>query len=324
MKLQQLLYIWEVSRHDLNISSTAQSLYTSQPGISKQIRLLEDELGVEIFARSGKHLTYVTPAGEVILEIASDVLRQVNKIKQIAQEFNNERKGSFSIATTHNQARYVLPEIVSQFIERYPDVSLNMHQGSPIQVAELAAEGSVDFVVSSEALDLFSDLVVMPCYKWNRAIIVPKSHPLTQLSRLTLSDLAANDLITYIYGVTGRSRIDETFMNAGLEPKIVFTASDADVIKTYVRLGLGVGIISSMSFKPEDDDDLVMIPADHLFEPSITKIGCRRGTFIRGFMLEFLQVFAPHLTEEVVTRSFNASSRLEVEQIFQNIELPSR
>ena len=183
MKLQQLRYIWEVAHHDLNVSATAQSLFTSQPGISKQIRLLEDELGVEVFARSGKHLTHVTPAGEAILEAAGEVLRKVESIKQVAQEYSNEKKGSLSIATTHTQARYALPATISAFIERYPEVSLHMHQGTPMQISEMAADGTVDFAIATEALELFSDLIMMPCYRWNRCILVPRDHPLAQLSQ---------------------------------------------------------------------------------------------------------------------------------------------
>jgi LysR family cys regulon transcriptional activator len=183
MKLQQLRYIWEVAHHDLNVSATAQSLYTSQPGISKQIRLLEDELGVEVFARSGKHLTRVTPAGETILKTAGEILRKVESIKQVAQEFSNEQKGSLSVATTHTQARYVLPNTIASFIDKFPDVSLHMHQGTPMQIAELAADGTVDFAIATEALDLFADLVMMPCYRWNRCVLVPKDHPLAKIEK---------------------------------------------------------------------------------------------------------------------------------------------
>ena len=182
MKLQQLRYIWEVAHHDLNVSATAQSLYTSQPGISKQIRLLEDELGVEVFARSGKHLTRVTPAGERIITTAGEILRKVESIKQIAQEFSNEKKGTLSIATTHTQARYALPPVISAFIKQYPDVALHMHQGTPTQIAEMAADGSVDFAIATEGLELFNDLIMMPCYRWNRCVVVPQGHPLTKLS----------------------------------------------------------------------------------------------------------------------------------------------
>ncbi|HEY9033513.1 MAG TPA: HTH-type transcriptional regulator CysB [Pseudomonadales bacterium] len=322
MKLQQLRYIWEVARHDLNVSATAQSLYTSQPGISKQIRLLEDELGVEIFARSGKHLTRVTPAGEAILNTVGEILRKVESIRQVAQEFSNDKKGSLSIATTHTQARYALPPVISAFIEKYPDVSLHMHQGTPMQISELAADGTVDFAIATEALELFSDLVMMPCYKWNRSIIVPKDHPLTRVAELTLEDVARYPIVTYVFGFTGRSRLDEAFLNRGLAPKVVFTAADADVIKTYVRLNLGIGIIASMAYSPELDSDLVALSAAHLFSPSITKIGFRRGTFLRGFMYEFIHLFAPHLDRELIDKAYQCSSKMELDELFAPIEIP--
>lgn len=323
MKLQQLRYIWEVAHHDLNVSATAQSLYTSQPGISKQIRLLEDELGIEIFSRSGKHLTRITPAGEVILRTAGEILRKVESIKQVAQEFSNEKKGSLSIATTHTQARYALPPVIKAFIQKYPDVALHMHQGTPMQISEMAADGSVDFAIATEALELFSDLIMLPCYRWNRCILVPRNHPLCQLSELTLEDVAKHPIVTYVFGFTGRSKLDEAFMERGLAPRVVFTAADADVIKTYVRLGLGIGIVAEMAYDREDDDDLVALKASHLFKPSITKIGFRRGTFLRGFMYEFVQQFAPHLTKELVSQAFELTSKLELEELFAGIELPT-
>ena len=323
MKLQQLRYIWEVAHHDLNVSATAQSLYTSQPGISKQIRLLEDELGVEVFARSGKHLTRITPAGEKIIETAGEILRKVESIKQVAQEFSDERKGSLSIATTHTQARYALPDIINKFITQYPDVSLHMHQGTPIQIAEMAADGTVDFAIATEALELFNDLVMMPCYRWNRCVLVPKGHPLTQVSELTLQDVARYPLVTYVFGFTGRSKLDEAFMNEGLSPRVVFTATDADVIKTYVRMNLGVGIIAGMAYDPELDSDLVPLNASHLFEPSITKIGFRRGTFLRGFMYDFIQQFAPHLTKEIVQDAISRHHKTEVDELFSSVQLPT-
>jgi LysR family cys regulon transcriptional activator len=322
MKLQQLRYIWEVAHHDLNVSATAQSLYTSQPGISKQIRLLEDELGVEIFSRSGKHLTRVTPAGEAILKTAGEILRKVESIKQVAQEFSNEKKGSLSIATTHTQARYALPDTIQSFIERYPEVSLHMHQGTPMQISELAADGTVDFAIATEAMELFSDLIMMPCYRWDRAIIVPKDHPLAQISTLTLEDVAAHPIVTYVFGFTGRSKLDEAFIDKGLAPKVVFTAADADVIKTYVRLGLGIGIVAKMAYDHELDSDLVALDASHLFESSVTKIGFRRGTFLRGFMFEFIQQFAPHLTKEVVEEAYQRHTKQELDELFNHIELP--
>lgn len=322
MKLQQLRYIWEVAHHDLNVSATAQSLFTSQPGISKQIRLLEDELGVEIFSRSGKHLTRITPAGEAILKSSGEILRKVESIKQVAQEFSNEKKGSLSLATTHTQARYALPEVIGTFIKQYPDVSLHMHQGTPMQISEMAADGTVDFAVATEALELFSDLIMMPCYKWNRCIVVPKNHPLCQLSELSLEDVAKHPIVTYVFGFTGRSKLDEAFIDKGLAPKVVFTAADADVIKTYVRLGLGIGIIAKMAYDPEVDTDLVALDASHLFEASTTKIGFRRGTFLRGFMYEFIEQFAPHLTKDIVSEAYNRQSKAELDELFSHTQLP--
>ena len=317
MKLQQLRYIWEVAHHDLNVSATAQSLYTSQPGISKQIRLLEDELGVEVFARSGKHLTHVTPAGEAILEAAGEVLR-----KQVAQEYSNEKKGALSIATTHTQARYALPGVIRAFIERYPEVSLHMHQGTPMQISEMAADGTVDFAIATEALELFSDLIMLPCYRWNRSILVPRDHPLTQVSSLTLEDVAAHPIVTYVFGFTGRSKLDEAFVEKGLVPRVVFTAADADVIKTYVRLGLGIGIVAGMAYDENVDTDLVRLDASHLFASSVTRIGCRKGTFLRGYMYDFIEDFAPHLTREVVQEAFASKSKAELEELFSHLELP--
>ena len=322
MKLQQLRYIWEVAHHELNVSATAQSLYTSQPGISKQIRLLEDELGVEIFARSGKHLTHVTPAGEVILQTTGEILRTVESVKQVAQEYSNEKKGALSIATTHTQARYALPATIKKFMQRYPDVSLHMHQGTPMQISEMAADGTVDFAIATEALDLFNDLIMMPCYRWNRCILVPRDHPLAQASELTLEMVAEHPIVTYVFGFTGRSKLDEAFVEKGLEPRVVFTAADADVIKTYVRLGLGIGIVAAMAYDESKDSDLVALDASHLFASSVTRIGCRKGTFLRGYMYEFIEDFAPHLTREVVQDAFGQHTKAELEELFSHLKLP--
>ena len=322
MKLQQLRYIWEVAHNDLNISATAASLYTSQPGISKQIRLLEDELGVEIFSRSGKHLTRVTPTGEQILKIAGDILSQVESIKQLTQESNSPNLGSLSIATTHTQARYALPPVIQDFIAKYPDVSLHMHQGTPIQISEKAADGTVDFAIATEALELFSDLLMMPCYRWNRCILVPKDHPLAKLSEISTEDVAEHQIVTYVFGFTGRSKLDDAFSEKGLTPKVVFTATDADVIKTYVRLGLGIGIVAHMAYDPELDTDLVAIEAGHLFASSVTSIGFRKGTYLRGYMYDFIRGFAPHLTRDVVDEAMALPSKEAQDQFFADIELP--
>ena len=322
MKLQQLRYIWEVAKHDLNVSATAESLFTSQPGISKQIRLLEDELGLQIFARSGKHLTEVTPGGKDILELAGKILGEVENIRRVSAEHNDDSKGSLTIATTHTQARYALPEVITNFIEKYPDVSLHMQQGTPMQISELAANRKVDFAIATEALELFSDLIMLPCYRWNRSIVVPKDHPLTKLDQLTLEDVAKYPIVTYVFGFTGRSHLDSAFSEKGLQPKVVFTAVDADVIKTYVRLGLGIGIIASMAYDPVVDSELVALDASHLFQTEITQIGFRKSAFLRGYMYDFISQFAPHLTREIVEQAMLAKDREEIESLFKGVELP--
>jgi len=328
MKLQQLRYIWEVAHHELNVSATAQSLFTSQPGISKQIRLLEDELGVEIFARSGKHLTHITSVGESIIEMAGEILREVDAIKRMAQEFSNEKEGSLSIATTHTQARYALPPMIAGFRQDYPAVALHMNQGSPTQIAELAATGAVDFAIATEGLELFGDLVMMPCYRWNRSVVVPSGHVLVARSLetggLRLKDLAEQPIVTYVFGFTGRSRLDEAFAAEGLKPNVVFTATDTDVIKTYVRLGLGVGIIAAMALDPVLDKDLVGLDASHLFQSSVTHIGFRKGTFLRRYMYDFIARFAPHLDKAKVDEAIACSTSAERAALFSNMNLPVR
>ncbi len=322
MKLQQLKYIWEVARHDLNVSATAESLYTSQPGISKQIRMLEDELGVQIFLRSGKHLTEVTPAGTAIVRMAGEILDKVENVRHIAHEFSDKDRGTLLVATTHTQARYLLPSVVSEFVGRYPNVALHMHQGTPVQISEMASKGKVDLAIATEALELFENLIMLPCYRWNRSVIVKHDHPLANEDKLTLEKLAEYPIVTYVFGFTGRSQLDDAFNEKGYEPKVVFTAADADVIKTYVKLGIGVGIVASMAFDPEIDKELIAIDASHLFESSTTKIGLRRGTFLRGFMYDFIELFAPHLDKALVDEALKTRTNEEIEQLFAGVELP--
>lgn len=323
MKLQQLRYIWEVAHHDLNVSATAAELFTSQPGISKQIRLLEDELGVEVFARSGKHLTRITPAGETIIREAGEILRRVEGIKKIAQEHCHQNRGELRIATTHTQARYALPDVIRGFIAAYPEVSLQLHQGTPTQIAEMAAAGNVDFAIATEGMERLHDLIMMPCYRWNRCIVVPREHPLAREKHLTLDTLAQQPLVTYVFGFTGRSKLDDAFRQAGLAPNVVFTAADADVIKTYVRLGLGVGIVAHMAFDPKADTDLVALEASHLFEPSTTRIGFRKGTFLRGYMYDFIERFAPHLNRELVEAASHRTHQTELDELFRDLKIPT-
>ncbi len=324
MKLQQLRYVWEIANHDLNVSATAESLYTSQPGISKQVRMLEDELGVQIFARNGKRLTHLTAAGEVIVQMARDVLYDVENIKRVAEEYSNERRGNLSIATTHTQARYALPPVIEAFRAEYPEVALHMNQGTPEQIARLAETGEAEFAIATEGLEHFNNLIMMPCYRWTRTVVVPNDHPLASKSSITLQDVAEQPLVTYVFGFTGHSRLDEAFIAAGYEPNIVFTATDTDVIKTYVRLGLGIGIIATMAYDPEQDSDLTAIDASHLFRPSVTYIGCRKGTFMRRFMLDFVSLFAGHLTDDLVRAALATSNKPRREALFKDVELPVR
>ncbi|MGK0297332.1 MAG: LysR family cys regulon transcriptional activator [Gammaproteobacteria bacterium] len=323
MKLQQLKYIWEVARHDLNVTATAESLYTSQPGVSKQIRLLEEELGVLVFRRNGKHLTEITPAGQAILNLVGDILDNIGNVKKIAEEYADNSRGSLSIATTHTQARYVLPKIIEKFIGQYPAVTLNMHQGTPVQISEIASKGTADFAIATEALELFNNLVMMPCYQWNRSVIVPRSHPLTSVKSLTLEELVKYPIVTYVFGFTGRSQLDKAFNTAGLNPKVVFTASDADVIKTYVNLGLGIGIIASMAYDAINDSELSALDASHLFESSTTKIGFRRGSYIRGYMYDFIQMFAPHLDKNLIDEAAATADNQALNALFSGMNIPS-
>ena len=301
MKLQQLRYLCEVANHGLNLSKAAEFLHTSQPGISKQIRLLETELGVDIFVRNGKRVVETTPPGRAILEIAERMLKDAKNLKQVGQEFANEASGSLTIATTHTQARYALPPAIKDFTLRYPKVKLILRQGSPTQIAELVSSGVADIAIATEAIELFDQLVMLPCYQWNRCIVVPPRHPLLKLKKLTLEAIAAYPIITYDFAFTGRSRINQAFDAKGLVPNVVLTAIDADVIKTYVELGLGIGILAQMAFEPKRDKHLRSIDASHLFEPSTTRIGISRNSYLRGYVYDFIEIFSPHLDRATVT-----------------------
>lgn len=322
MKLQQLRYIWEVSKNNLNVSATAENIYTSQPGISKQIRILEDELGIPIFTRNGKHLTDMTPAGEKIIAIAGQMLMQAENIKNIAKEYRDESKGSLSIATTHTQARYALPPIIKEFMQAKPNVTLDIQQGTPIQISEMVAQGKVDIAIATEAIELFENLIMLPCYSWDRCILVPKGHELSKMSSLSLNDVARYPLITYVFGFTGRSKLDDAFREESLNPDVALTAVDADVIKTYVRLGLGVGIVARMAYDKHIDQDLVAIDAGHLFGKSITKIGIRKDTFLRGYMYDFIKLFAPHLSSEIINKAMELKEQTAINSLFDDINLP--
>lgn len=322
MKLQQLRYIREVFQNDLNVSATAERLFTSQPGISKQIRLLEEELGIDIFVRGGKQFVGVTPGGEQVLRLSGEILSKVNDIRKIAEEYHNREIGELSIATTHSQARYALPKVVQKFMQKYPNIRLTIHQGTPAQIAEQVSKGQVDIAIATEGTDLFENLTKLPCYQWNRSVIVPHGHPLTQVSELTLEDIARYPIVTYTFGFTGRSQLDQAFEAAGIRPQVALTAVDADVIKTYVRLGLGVGIVAHMAHDPQADGDLVPLEAAHLFASSTTKIVIRRETYLRTFLYDFIEIVAPHLTRDIVDRGLEIREKQQWDELFGSIVLP--
>ncbi|MGH9697692.1 MAG: HTH-type transcriptional regulator CysB [Bryobacteraceae bacterium] len=300
MNLQQIKYLCAVVDNGLNVSDAAEALYTSQPGISKQIRQLEDELGLQVFVRQGKRLSALTPAGEIVVATARRALREILNLKHVADEFRAEDSGTLSIATTHTQARYVLPTVLSEFATRYPKVRLVLHQGNPQQVADQTLGGEVDIGIATETLADYSELITLPCYRWNRCVIVPRGHALARISPLTIEALAEHPIITYDFAFTGRSAINAAFAARGLAPNVVLTALDADVIKTYVELGMGVGIIARMAFDPAKDDGFECLDASHLFAASTTRLALRRGVFLRGYAYAFIVLFAPQYDRAAV------------------------
>jgi LysR family cys regulon transcriptional activator len=282
------------------VSVAADALFTSQPGISKQIRQLEDELGVPIFIRQGKRLAALTAGGEVIVATARRALQELNNLKRVGAEFKSEDTGSLAIATTHTQARYVLPPVLKRFAERYPKVRLLLHQGNPAQVAEQTQRAEVDVGIATEALADFPGLVSLPCYTWNRCVLVPKGHPLGKVRPLTLEALARYPIVTYDFSFTGRSQINAAFAAKGIEPNVVLTALDSDVIKTYVELGFGVGIVAQMAHDPGRDTQFDKLDAAHLFAASTTRLALRRGVYLRGFVYEFITLFAPQFDRSAI------------------------
>ena len=311
MKLQQLRYLCEVEQHGLNLSAAADKLHTSQPGISKQIKLIEDELGVEIFVRNGKRLTAVTPPGKAILAIAQRILQEAENLRLAAQDFSNQDSGSLTIATTHTQARYALPDVVQRFTRRYPKVKLGLIQGNPVQICQFALSGQADFCIATEAIATFDELVMLPCYGWNRCVVAPPGHPILQQKTLTLAAIAKYPIITYDFAFTGRSQINRAFETKGLKPNVVLTALDSDVIKTYVALGLGIGILAKMAFDPAHDRNLRAVDAGHLFESSTTRIGIPRNAYLRGYIYDFIEMFAPHLSRKIVEAAVHSKSQID-------------
>jgi LysR family cys regulon transcriptional activator len=306
VNLQQLRYLCAIVDHGLNVSDAADALFTSQPGISKQVRALEDELGVPVFVRHGKRLAALTPAGAQVVGTARQALRAVENLKRVGAEFRSEDTGTLSIATTHTQARYVLPRVIRDFATRYPKVKVLLHQGNPLQVAQYTSSGEADVGIATETLATFPELVTLPCYDWNRCVLVPRGHPLAAVTPLTLAAIARFPIVTYDFAFTGRSQINRAFEAEGLAPNVVLAALDADVIKTYVELGMGIGIVAQMAFDPERDTGFVGLDASHLFAPSTTRLALRRDVLLRGYVYDFIAGFVPALDRAAVDAALNA------------------
>lgn len=303
VNLQRLEVFEAIIRNDFNVSKAAHELRQSQPGLSKHLQLLEQDLGFPVFLRKGRRLTGLTEPGRQVHRVAERMLRDRDSLREIAQGLRQAERGSLTIATTHTQARYALPRVVLEFRKRYPAVHLALHQGSPDQVIEEATSGAADIAIATEGISEASDLVSLPCYDWNRAIIMPKGHPLESVEELTLEQVSRYPIVTYAFAFTGRSQINAAFAARGLRPEVVLSAIDADIIKTYVQLGFGVGIVASMAVDAAKDEGLVVRDASHLFPKSTTAIGIVRGSYLKGYVYSFIELFAPHLNAEVVDRA---------------------
>jgi LysR family cys regulon transcriptional activator len=303
MKLQQLRCLTEVARRGLNVSEAAEALHTSQPGVSKQIRALEDELGIEVFVRHGKRLVAVTEPGRAVVAIAERILAEARNLRRAGEEFANDQLGTLTIAATHTQARYLLPKAVAAFKRRYPKVELLIHQGNPTQICDQVLAGEADMAIATEMISLYPELVSLPVHQWNRCVVVPPKHPLLKESPLTLEKLAEYPIVTYDFAFANRSLVQKAFESRGLKPHVVLSAQDSDVIKTYVELGLGVGILAKMAFDPRRDITLRAMDASHLFESSTTRLGIKRGAYLRRYAYDFIEMFAPHLARATVERA---------------------
>lgn len=302
MNLQQLRYAAAVARHGLNISEAAEALHTSQPGVSKQVRALEEELGVEVFVRQGRRLTAVTAAGREILAGIERILAEIANLRAVGEEHASPGRGSLTLAVTHTQARYALPKVVTAFKRLYPEVHLKMLQGSPRQLAQAVIDGEADVAIATEALADHEELVSVPAYQWHHGVVVAAGHPLERERPLTLEAIARFPVVTYDASFTGRSAVDRSFAQRGLAPEIALTALDSDVIKSYASLGLGVGIVSATAYDKQKDRGLTLLPAAHLFPVQTTRVAFRRGARLRGFAMEFIRMFVPHLTSEALGR----------------------
>lgn len=316
MNLHQFRFVQEAVRQDLNLTETAKALFTSQPGVSKAILELESELGVDIFARHGKRLRRITEPGQQVLKSVEVIMREVNNLKRIGEEFSKQDAGTLSIATTHTQARYVLPQPVAQLRRKYPKVNISLHQGTPKQVAQMVLQDQADIGLATEALTQFNELVTLPCYEWQHVAVMPQAHPLAQVERLTLEQLAAEPLISYHPTFTGRTRIDQAFTARGLHPNIVLEAIDSDVIKTYVRLGMGVGLVAEMAVRDDPPGgDLVSRPVGQLFGQNVARIAFRRGAYLRTFVCAFAEMLSDRLSRSLIEKAMSGEADPEEYQL---------
>ncbi|MDQ7050301.1 MAG: LysR substrate-binding domain-containing protein [Enterobacterales bacterium] len=322
MKLQQIKYIFEVARHDLNVSATAESLFTSQPGISKQIRLLEDELGVEIFVRSGKHLTNITPAGREILPIADSILKQVKTIQQVAASHVNQKEGRLNLASTHTFSRYFLPHIVDEYRKKYSKVAMHIYQGGSHDTNQELEDGKLDLALIQSGEEEFEDKIQLPCFYWTRCVIVPKGHPLNNSSDISFDSLAQYPLLTHTSSGGKTNRVESAFKENGFAPDIVFSATDCEIIKSYVRMGLGIGIIASMAYEEDLDSDLVAIPIEHLIPKALVNVVFDRNLYFREFIFAFIEALAPALSKELLLQAQQTKSANKIKKMVEASLIP--
>jgi LysR family cys regulon transcriptional activator len=319
MNLHQFRFVYEAARRNLNLTETAKALHTSQPGISKAILELEEELGVDIFVRHGKRLKRVTEPGQEVLKSIDVILRELGNLKRIGDEYAMQDAGTLSIATTHTQARYVLPEPVAALRKRFPKVAVSLHQGTPEQVAQMVLDETADIGLATESLSDFPELVTLPCYEWQHVVVMPANHPLALVPRLTLEQIAAEPLISYHPSFTGRKRIDQAFAQRGLSPNVVLEAIDADVIKTYTRLGLGLGLVAEMAVKDDPGmgmpgSELVWRPVGHLFGPNMARLAFKRGAYLRQFVLTFAELISDRLNKALILQAMQTPAGAKRDQ----------
>lgn len=325
MKLKQLEIFRVIVENNFNVSVAAKHLELAQPGLSRQIQNLEYELGIELFVRQGRRFVGLTPPGEEVFARVQSIDNETHSIERIAAEAQEALRGELRIGTPHTQARYVLPPAINQLKSEFPEVSVHLYQGTPEQLADLTIKNKVDFSIATEGFEHFDDLILLPCFTWNRSIVVPKGHPLSHLDRpIELADLAEEQLVTYVFGFASNSLLSRGFQDADIDPNVAFTATDTDIIKTYIREGHGIGIIASMAYDGVRDRDLQLIDASHLFENSTTQIAFKKGSYLRRFVLRIVELYAPNLNQKQVQKIVHSSSISDREQMIRRIQVPHR